>query len=95
MAVDAIVRVSFDTNASANQAANKALVGHAQNARATGPFERIGTAAYSCSNASDLAVAQALGLLSAAVIQYSGSVDSIAITFVRRKAPKTAKKKTI
>ncbi len=44
--MQAIVRVSFQSNVRQNQAANRALVGHTQNKTGSGPFERVSTATY-------------------------------------------------
>ncbi len=84
MAVDAIVRVSFQSNVLANQAANNAMVGHAQAATGGGPFERVGTAAYSCSNADELQVAQALAQLGQALVMHAPDIDFVGVTLVRR-----------
>ena len=84
MAVDAIVRVSFQTNVQANQAANSALVGHTQNAQGTGPFTRVGTAAYGCNGANDVDVTASLAALGAALAQFATYVDFVSISLVRR-----------
>jgi len=84
MPVDAIVRVSFQTNVQANQAANNALVGHTQNATGPGPFERVGTAAYACSNAADAAVGASIASLGQALQQHATTVDFVSISLIRR-----------
>jgi len=84
MAVDAIVRVSFQSNVQANQAANMALVGHVQNSRGVGPFVRVGTAVFSCSNAAELPVATSLATLGEALRTYAESIDFVSITMARR-----------
>lgn len=92
MAVDAIVRVSFETDTPANQAANKALVGHAQEWIATGLFQKVGTAAYACSNAKEVDVAHALAELGKALLRYADSIDFVAISVARRHpAPRPPK----
>lgn len=83
MAMDAIVRISFESNVYANQAANKALVGHATWARRTGPFERVGTALYQCRQANDHEVGEALERLGTALKEYSHSLDFVSISLVR------------
>ena len=83
MAIDAIIRVSFQSSTQANQAANNALVGHTQNSTGSGPFERVGTAVYSCVNANDAAVAQALADLGSALVTYNTNIDFVAITLIR------------
>ncbi len=84
MPVDAIVRVSFQTNVRANQAANSALVGHTQNATGPGPFQRHGTAAYSCSNVAEAAAGAAISQLGQAVQQFASDLDFVSISLVRR-----------
>jgi hypothetical protein len=84
MAVDAIVRVSFQTNVPANQAANTALVGHAQNAQGPGPFTRVGTAAYSCNAGADADVMAALAALGQALAAHAATVDFVSVSLVRR-----------
>ncbi len=85
MAIDAIIRVSFESDVNANQAANKALVGHTQNPKGPGPFERVGTALYQCSVASDHDVGLALRDLGAALQQFSTTVDFVSISMLRHK----------
>ena len=84
MPVDSIVRVSFQSNTRANQAANSALVGHAQNATGTGPFTRHGTAAYSCSSTSEAAVGASIAQLGQAIQQFSSDLDFVSVSLVRR-----------
>ena len=84
MAVDAIVRVSFQTNIPANQAANYALVGHTQNTNGPGPFVRVGTAAFSCNAGSDADVMNALAALGQALAAHSATVDFVSVSLVRR-----------
>ena len=84
MAVDAIVRVSFQTNIPANQAANSALVGHTQNANGPGPFVRVGTAAYSCHAGADVEVLSALAALGQALAANAATVDFVSVSLVRR-----------
>lgn len=84
MAIDAIVRVSFQTHVPANQAANRALVGDPQAATGTGPFERVGTAAYACTNQPDRAVGNAIADLGSALQQFADKVDFVSVTLVRR-----------
>ena len=83
MAIDAIVRVSFQSATRANQAANSALVGHLQNATGTGPFRRINTAVYQCSGAPDAEVGKSLALLGEALQTFSARIDFLSITMVR------------
>lgn len=83
MAIEAIVRVSFQSDTSANQAVNNALVGHAQNDTGPGPFQRRGTAAFTCNDADDVSVAQSLVNLSQALVDHATSVDFVGITLVR------------
>lgn len=83
MAVDSIVRVSFQTNVAANQAVNSALVGHPQNATGTGPFTRVGTAAFSVNGGNDAAVGSALAMLGAAISTHSADLDFLSISLVK------------
>lgn len=80
MAVDSIVRVSFQTNPSANQAVNQALVGHAQDPTGSGPFTRVGTAAYTCRGGAEVAVMSALDQLGRALSKFAVDVDFVSIT---------------
>jgi hypothetical protein len=84
MAVDAIVRISFQSNVYANQATNQALVGHAQNASGSGPFTRVGTAAYSVNGGADVAVGRALAELGQTLSTFATDLDFAAITLVRK-----------
>lgn len=84
MSIDAIVRVSFQTNPSANQAANQALVGHAQNAQGTGPFERVNTAVYSAHSKPDADVLQALSTLMTVISQPNVALDFLSVSLTRR-----------
>jgi hypothetical protein len=83
MAVNAIIRVSFQTNVTANQAVNSALVGHPQNATGTGPFTRVGTAAYSVTGGGDAAVGGALATLGAELSTHAASLDFLSVSLVR------------
>ena len=85
MSFDSIVRVSFQSETPANQAANKALVGHAQDSTGTGPYQRIGTALYSCNNASEQDVAQSIYDLGIAVLKNANHLDFVSISVGRRK----------
>ena len=83
MAIDAIVRVSFQSSVQANQAANNALVGHTQDATGSGPFSRVGTAAYTCHGAQELPVAQALASLGQALVTHASAIDYVNVSVVR------------
>ena len=83
MAINSIVRVSFQSNVHANQSANNALVGHTQNSTGSGPYERVGTAVYSCCGATELSVAQALAGLGQTLSTYAADMDFVSITVVR------------
>lgn len=84
MAIDAIVRVSFQTNTAANQAANSALVGHAQNPTGPGPFARVNTAVYSAQAKPDADVVQALAALMMVVGQPGAALDFLSISLTTR-----------
>ncbi len=84
MAVDSIVRVSFQSVVEANQAANSALVGVNQGNVGPRPYEKIGTALYSCSNADEQDVANSLADLGHALATYAPTIDFVSITVARR-----------
>jgi hypothetical protein len=86
MPIDSIIRVSFEGHPPANQAANNALVGHAQNAVGPRPFRRIGTALYSCNGADEIPVAQCLQDLGNALADHADLIDFVSITLARRPA---------
>lgn len=85
MPVDAIVRISFESVPAANQAANDALVGLKQGKTGPKPFSRVATATYSCSDADDTAVANAIEELGITIAQYGSDLDFVSISVVRRK----------
>ena len=84
--VDSIVRVSFQTNTKANQRANFVLVGHAQNSSGVWPYERVGTALYTCHDAGTREVAEALGRLSTVLKHYSKDLDFVSISVAKKVA---------
>jgi len=85
MSVDAVVRVSFNGgDPRNNQAANRALVGHAQNATGSGPFEKVGTALYTCTGGDAERVAGAIVELAAEVKTRANALDFISIHVFRR-----------
>ena len=83
MPIDAIVRVSFQANVNANQAANQALVGHVQNANGPGPFARVGTALYAVRDGADNVVGNSLADLGMALSQFSAHIDFVSISMYR------------
>jgi hypothetical protein len=85
MPIDAIVRVSFQSNSNAIQATRIALVGDATNTTGPGPFKREGTAAFLCSEANEAKVAKAMSDFTQVLAQYALSIDFISITILRRK----------
>lgn len=87
MAVDGIIRVSFQSNTPANQAANKALVGQTQGNIGSGPFAKIGTAVYTCSNAHPIAVAQSLADLGEVLLEFADTLDFVSISIAKRDIP--------
>ena len=84
MSIDAIIRVSFESSVYAIQAVNRALVGHSQNPTDGGPFEKVGTAVYMCTGASEQDVGASLAQLGTALQQYASTVDFVSISLVRR-----------
>lgn len=85
MAINAIVRASFQSVVQANQAVNKALVGHQGEPTGTGPFERVNTQVFVASAKPDADVHAALTALMSAISTHSGSLDYLSVTMTRRK----------
>ena len=85
MPIDSIVRVSFQTQVEANRAVNLALVGHPQDKRGPGPYERIGTAVYSCSGADELKIALAVSTLFVALTEHADKMDFVSITMAHKE----------
>lgn len=84
MPVDAIVRVSFQSNVKANQEVNLALVGHRQEPAGSGPFQRVNTALFECIEKPEIAVATALRDLGNTVLNHAEVLDFMSVTVVRR-----------
>jgi hypothetical protein len=82
MIVDSIVRVSLQSKGEGNNAVRKALVGHAQKKTGTGPFQRLGTAVFSCSGKSASVVGGAIEKLGHALNTYAKEIDFVSITVV-------------
>lgn len=85
MPVDSIVRVSFQSNVKALQQVNAALVGHVRASSGSGPFQRIGTAAYSCSAKGEWEVTEAIARLFAALVHHAISIDFVSITMAHKQ----------
>jgi hypothetical protein len=85
MPIDSIVRASFQTTVKANQAVNSALVGDPHESKGNGPFQRIGTAAYSCSDADELKVAEAIKQLFVALANHALKIDFVSITMAHKE----------
>jgi hypothetical protein len=83
MPIDAFVRVSFQTSVAASQATNRALVGHAQDARGSGPFVRVGTALFRCEAAGSHEVGLSLERLGGALREHSEVIDFVSVTVIR------------
>ena len=83
MPVDSIVRVSFQSSSAANHAADLALVGDSLHRTGRGPFRKVNTACYSCSDASESAVAAALARLSQVLQDHTPALDFVSITLTR------------
>ena len=88
MAIDAIVRASFQSSPDANHAVNKALVGHATRTRGVGPFVRVNTQVFVASAAPDAAVHSALMALMNEIGVHSAKLDFLSITVTTRKQRK-------
>lgn len=85
MAIDAVVRISFQSVPEANQSANRALVGVSQGDEGPGPFRRVATAAYSCFAGEDMAVASAIASLGNVIAEYGAQLDFVSISLVKHK----------
>lgn len=82
--IDAIVRVSFQSEPTANQSANEALTGDKM-AGGSGPFikRKESTALFHCPAGDDAEVLEALNRLVAALKHYSSVTGFVSITLVR------------
>lgn len=80
MSTSAIVRVGFQSDTPANQAANDALVGHTQLPRYTGPFVRVNTAVYECAGKDPNEVLKALTRLLGVYRNHHTTIDFLSIT---------------
>ena len=88
MALDAIVRASFQTHVTGNQAVNRALVGQHQDATGPGPFERVNTQVFVASAKPDAAVHAALASLMTPINTHSAKLDYLSVTVTTRKLQK-------
>lgn len=87
----AIVRVSFQSNVQANQGTNRALVGHAQDASGSGPFDRSGTGCYITSGQSKAGdVLIAIRDAVEAAIQNLSDLDYLSVTVTLDRASRAA-----
>ena len=59
------------------------MVGHAQNAKGTGPFARVGTAVFSVTDGDEGQVGKALESLGTAVAKHSAVLDFLSVSLVR------------
>ena len=84
MAIDSIIRTSFESSVTANQAVNSALVGHQSNSTGPGPYQKIGTALYTCSNANEADVGKSILELGVALANNAQLIDFVSITIARR-----------
>tara|TARA_R100000988_G_scaffold11065_1_gene6003 strand:- start:7 stop:312 length:306 start_codon:yes stop_codon:yes gene_type:complete len=91
MPIDAIVRASFQSHVKGNQAVNRALVGHAQDAVGTGPFERVNTQVFVASAKPDADIHAALDSLIEAIGAHSSKLDYLSLTVTTRKPQKAQK----
>ena len=85
MPVDAIIRVSFQSDVEANQDVNEALVGHKQEPTGSKPFSRVNTAVYSCTNGDDEPVKNALASFVRAVNWHTHSLDFLSVSLTKRR----------
>lgn len=86
MAVDSLVRVSFQTSPPANQAINEALVGDRQAAVGPGPFQRVYTAMYRVVAGRDTDVLAAIARFSTEVNNHWDVLDFVGISMTKRSA---------
>jgi hypothetical protein len=84
MPVNSTIRASFQSNVVANQAVNSALVGQPQHKSRSGPFTIVGTTVYSCPDADDIEVANALLTFSRELVAHAAALDSVFISLVRK-----------
>ncbi len=84
MVIDAVVRVSFQSETEANQAVNNALVGHPQDATGNGPFTKEGTALYRCTGTEDDDFKKALSQLVQAVNSHIYALDHVFLYITRQ-----------
>lgn len=92
MPTDGIVRVSWQHRRNgppgayqaAYTAGNQALVGEPRARSGAGPFKRVNSAAYICTNANDDAVQLALKDLARATRRHVLVLDYVSITITRR-----------
>jgi hypothetical protein len=87
MAIDAIIRVSFQSDTPANQDVNEALVGHKQEATGPNPFRRVNTAVYSCTNGDDDSVKNALTGFVKAIGRHTYSLDFLSVSLTKHRSP--------
>jgi hypothetical protein len=78
------IKVSFQSNPRANQAVNRALVGHHANAQGPGPYERIGTGSYAAIDPDPQEQAEAFAEFHRALDEFDDSLDSYSINVMRR-----------
>lgn len=83
MPVDALVRVSFNADANANNKARYALTGTINSTDPEAPFQKVGTAAFSANDADEKSVAEALQKLSKVLVEHHNTIDSLALTLVK------------
>ena len=85
MAIDCLIRVSFQSDANANQGVNEALVGDKQAAVGSGPFQRVNTAVYRAVAGVDADVIAALNDFVAQLTNHSGVIDFVGMSLTRRR----------
>lgn len=78
MPIDAIVRLSFQTNSQANQEAQRAIT-------SSGVFQRVNTAVFSTSKGDDEKVQAALEQLLGVLKNHSSTIDFVSLTLTRHK----------
>jgi len=83
MAMTAMLRVSFQSDARALQSVNKALVGHPMSSDGPGPFKKVGTAFYTCHDEDESAVTTAFKKFVMAIDESVESLDSMSIMISR------------
>lgn len=80
---DSIVKISFESDATANNAARTALTGGITPSYSR-PFTHVGTGSYSAQSVGGSDLADAMTRLAKVLDTHSSSIDSVSIQIVKR-----------